>query len=272
MSSPYGGGRVVAGIQARMGSTRLPGKTLEDLAGKPLIQRVVERARAARCVDEVVVLTTVDPSDDPLARRLEELAMPCRRGPVDDVLQRYLDLVDEFDPRFVVRITGDCPLLEPSFIELQVAALAAGDADFTQVARRGTEAIEGNLGGHTAMSARALRSARATTDARNREHVATFFFLEHRADYVRVDVEVDDVYYREGIRLQVDEPPDLAFLRAIYERFAPEYDSLVPVARVIRWLDEHPEVLALNRDVGESAANRALRRLQRETDAAKETP
>ena len=113
----------VAAIQARMGSTRLPGKVLADLAGKPLIQRIVERVRQAALVDEVYVLTSEARTDDVLVERLEELAIPYRRGPVDDVLTRYLDLAEELEPSHLVRVTGDCPFVEPDFIDLQLGAL-----------------------------------------------------------------------------------------------------------------------------------------------------
>ena len=121
--------RVVCGVQARLGSTRLPAKVLADLAGAPLIMRVVERARRARRVDETFVLTSDDPSDDPLAEALEARGVPLRRGPLLDVYARYAALVDELGPDCVVRVTGDAPLVEPSFIDLQLDALAAHDGD-----------------------------------------------------------------------------------------------------------------------------------------------
>ena len=99
----------VIGIQARMSSTRLPGKSLADLAGEPVIMRVVERARAARRVDEVVVLTSTDPSDDPLVEVLEARAVPVRRGPLDDVYARYLALVEEMEPDDAADVLGDLP-------------------------------------------------------------------------------------------------------------------------------------------------------------------
>jgi len=255
--------RSVAGIQARTGSTRLPRKVLADLGGKPLIQRVVERARAAERVDEVFVLTSVEASDDELAAALEELAIPYRRGPLDDVYARYLALVEELEPRFLVRITGDCPLIEPGFIDAQLAALEAHDGDFTWVERSG---IDGTLGGQAALSTRAFLQARESDDPRDREHVASFWFQANRNRFRWVGLEVDPVYRREGLRLQVDEPSDLELLRTIFARFAPADGGHPSLAEVVRWLDEHPEVRAINERVDESADNRALRRLTREPE------
>lgn len=252
----------VIGIQARMSSTRLPGKSLADLAGEPVIMRVVERARAARRVDEVVVLTSTDPSDDPLVEVLEARAVPVRRGPLDDVYARYLALVEEMEPDYLVRVTGDCPLIEPPFIDDQLAALAAFDADFIWSEMRG---LEGILGGQAAFSVRAFLSARDSTDPRDREHVAGFWFKTHRDDYRWVELEIDPAFSREGLRLQVDEAADLALLQRIFEHFAGAEFATLSVIEVLRWLDAHPEVRDLNRVVEESADNQAYRKLSRES-------
>ena len=254
----------VAGIQARLSSTRLPGKVLADLCGKPLIQRVYERTRAATLVDRVFVLTSDDPSDDPLVELLERLQIPHRRGPLRDVRARYLDLIDELDPRFVVRVTGDCPFVEPDFLDLQLGALRAFDADLVRVAGNERGAAEGTLGGQSACSARALRRTLVSDDPRDREHVASFFFTHRRASFRWVDVEVDEVFHRPGLRLAVDEAGDLAFARRIWEEMDPWGDGLFPLAQALRWLERYPDVVRrLHEDVVESRDNRALRRLAR---------
>jgi spore coat polysaccharide biosynthesis protein SpsF len=254
----------VAAIQARMGSTRFPGKVLADLCGKPLVQRVYERTRAAALVDEVVVLTSTSPSDDVLVERLTALGIPYRRGPEQDVLARYLALVDELVPRFVVRVTGDCPLVDPGFIDLQLGALRAFDADLVRVANNAGGAIEGTLGGQSAYSARALRFAAASADPRDREHVGAFFFTLHAAAFKTVEIEVDPVFERPGLRLQVDEPDDLVLARSVWQALDARGDGRFPLARALQWLDAHSEARAANAHVVESADNRALRARRRE--------
>ncbi len=257
--------RIVAGIQARCSSARLPGKVLADLEGKPLILRVVERARAAALVDEVVVLTSVEPSDDPLVELLERERVSVRRGALADVLGRYIALVDEFDPTFVVRVTGDCPLIEPDFIDLQLGALSALDADFVRVACDGPASrggYEGTLAGQAAFSTRALRRATESSDPRDREHVGSFYFKAHADEFRHVEIEMDEDYFRDGLRLCVDEPADLALARCIFARFG---DAPFQTLDAIRWLDVHPEVVRLNRGVTESADNQAYRRISRDT-------
>ncbi len=250
----------VAGIQARTSSSRLPRKVLADLAGKTLIERVVERVRRADLVDEVVVLTSTDESDDELALLLEARRIPVRRGSLGDVLWRYGALLEEFEPRFVVRVTGDCPLVEPDFIDLQLGALCALDGDFVQVASVDPAPIEGTLGGQAALSARALRQALASDDPRDREHAGSFFFRAHPERFRHVEIEVDRRYHQKGLRLSVDEAADLALVRRIYEVFGNRPFSTL---EALAWLEAAPEVRSLNGAVRESADNQALRALSR---------
>jgi len=256
----------VAGIQARLSSTRLPGKVLADLGGKALIERVYERVRSCALVDETFVLTSNDASDDPLVEYLAGRGIPYRRGPLSDVRARYVELMEEFQARFLVRVTGDCPFVEPSFIDLQLGGLRAFEADLVQVANNLGGAIEGTLGGQSAFSARALRLSLASEDPRDREHVSAFFFVRCGELLRQVELEVDPLYERPGLRLAVDEPADLEFARALWRAVDTKQDGLFPLERALRYLEQHPELAQLNRHVRESADNRALRDLSRARD------
>nr|WP_308252929.1 NTP transferase domain-containing protein [Pseudonocardia sp. ICBG601] len=113
--------RVNAVIQARTGSTRLPGKVLTDLGGTPVLDRVVAAARAASGVDRVVVATSTAPGDDAVAERAATIGVPVVRGSEDDVLARFVQAVDEHPCDAVVRLTADCPLLDPALVSLVAA-------------------------------------------------------------------------------------------------------------------------------------------------------
>ncbi len=117
-------------IQARMGSSRLPGKVLLDIAGQPMLARVVERARWAKTVDQVIVATTTEPADDPVADFCHAHAYPCYRGSLQDVLDRYYQAARLFQVSVIVRLTADCPLIDPALIDQTVQAFRAGDYDF----------------------------------------------------------------------------------------------------------------------------------------------
>ena len=115
--------RTFAIIQARMSSTRLPGKVLLPIAGQPMLARVVERTRRAACLDGVIVATTTDPSDDPIAQLCAERGYACSRGSLQDVLDRYYQAACAFQVDVVARITADCPVMDPQVVDLTVRAL-----------------------------------------------------------------------------------------------------------------------------------------------------
>ncbi|MFM8319534.1 MAG: cytidylyltransferase domain-containing protein [Chloroflexota bacterium] len=112
----------VAIIQARMGSSRLPGKVLRPIAGKPMLQRVVERTRLALSINQVAVATTGEPDDDPVAEFCQAHGIPAWRGSLHDVLDRYYQAARQLQPQVVVRITADCPLLDPGQVDRTVSA------------------------------------------------------------------------------------------------------------------------------------------------------
>ena len=108
--------RIVGIIQARMGSTRLPGKVLRDLGGRSVLGWVVRAVRESQAVDELVVATTTRAADDAVAAECLALGVPCHRGPVDDVLTRFVQVMAGLTGDAVMRFTADCPLLDPAII------------------------------------------------------------------------------------------------------------------------------------------------------------
>ncbi|MDH5507139.1 MAG: NTP transferase domain-containing protein, partial [Anaerolineae bacterium] len=114
--------RVITIIQARMASSRLPGKIMQDLAGRPMLAWVVARARRAKTTDEVVIATTTDPADDAVAAYCEQNGYAYYRGSMHDVLDRYYQAARQFDAHVVVRLTADCPLIDPAEIDRTVSA------------------------------------------------------------------------------------------------------------------------------------------------------
>jgi spore coat polysaccharide biosynthesis protein SpsF len=112
----------IAIIQARMGSSRLPGKVLLDIAGKPMLRWVIERTRLAKTIDQVVVATTTEPFDNPVVGLCASLGYACYRGSLYDVLDRYYQAARQFQARNIVRITADCPLIDPQVVDRTVDA------------------------------------------------------------------------------------------------------------------------------------------------------
>ena len=204
----------VAVVQARMSSTRLPGKVLADLGGWPVLEWVVSRLRDSRELAGVVVATSDDPSDDPVAE-----AAPARvvRGPLDDVLGRYAIAARELGSEGLVRITADCPLIDPAVVDEVVGAWRTGDADYV------ANVIEPRtypVGMDTeVVSAGALLAADAeATDPYDREHVTPF--VRSRPDrFPQQAVTLDPP--RPEVRLTLDTPDDLEHLRAVVAKAGP---------------------------------------------------
>ena len=235
--------RTVVVIQARMGSTRLPGKVLAGIAGRPMIAHVLDRARAIAGADDVVVAVPDVPEDDLLAEAVAALGARAIRGSADDVLDRYVTAIEAVAADAVVRVTADCPLLSPRVSSSVLAAHASGDVDYAsntldRTYPRGLDT--------EAVTADALRTAwREATEAPEREHVTPFVW--HRPDRFRLRSVRDEVD-RSGLRWTVDEPADLAFARAVHEELGPSPFEMEDVLAV---LNQRPELTALNATVAQ---------------------
>lgn len=197
-----------------MSSTRLPGKVLADVAGAPMIARQVERLRRCRRLDELAVATSDQPSDDPLARAVEDLGLPVHRGSLEDVLGRFVGALDAFGPAdHVVRLTADCPLADPGVIDALIDLQLRTGADYANnVAPRRTfpHGLDAEI-----MRAEVLRQAASeAADPYEREHVTPFIY--RRPERFRLE-SLTESRDDGDLRWTVDRPDDLAFVRAVYE-------------------------------------------------------
>jgi spore coat polysaccharide biosynthesis protein SpsF len=198
-------------LQARMSSTRLPGKVLEPIEGMPLILRAIERISRARSLDGLVLATSTDPSDDPLAAVARDAGVEVRRGDLDDVLGRFLVVVEEFDPVDVVRLTGDNALTDPGIIDRVVAAHREHGTDYTSntVTRTFPRGLDVEV-----VRADVLRALPALgLAADEREHVTLGVYRRPERFRVHQVTQADD---RSDLRWTVDLPEDLAFARTVY--------------------------------------------------------
>jgi spore coat polysaccharide biosynthesis protein SpsF len=235
--------RTVAIIQARMGSTRLPGKVLRPLAGRPVVWHVVDRARRIPSVDDVVVATTQSPADDELAAYLDEADVRVFRGPEEDVLARYAQAATATRAHVVVRITADCPVLSPRQSGRVVARLLQGDCDYASNTIERTYPRGLDTSAFTIETL--MRATNAASEAADREHVTTF--MRRHTDRFRICSVTDDVD-RSSWRWTLDTSDDLRLLSRIYEALWPtapqfEYQDVVAL------LEHHPEWLAINSHV-----------------------
>ncbi len=206
---------IVAIIQARMGSSRLPGKTMAEVMGRPLLMRVVERVRRAERVDKVVVATTDKSSDDPIAALCEREGIGCFRGSEADVLDRFYQSAKVNGAESVVRITADCPLIDPAVIDRVIARFQQGDCDYVSNIFRYTypDGLDTEVFTFAALE-RAWREAKKNSE---REHVTPYLRTEK---FRTTNVESETPMPEGKYRWTVDYPADLEFVRKVYEAFA----------------------------------------------------
>lgn len=236
--------RVVAIVQARMGSSRLPGKVLADLCGDTMLARVVARLRAAARVDDVVIATSVAPADAAVAREAARLGAACFRGPEADVLARYAGAARAARADAIVRVTADCPLLDPGVVDAVIAALRSG-ADYASntIQRTFPRGLDAE-----ALHRGALEEiARRATSPAAREHVTAYVMEDPDRFRIRQVLAARD---DSDLRFTVDTPEDLALVRALCSllglggRIRP-YGDLVAAVRA------RPELLAINAHVAQ---------------------
>jgi spore coat polysaccharide biosynthesis protein SpsF len=238
----------IAMVQARMGSTRLPGKVLEPLAARPALARIVERLRVAPGVDEVAVLSTDRPRDDPIAALCRQEGVSCVRGSEHDVLDRFHQAAVELGAQRIVRITADCPLVDPEVVGCLLALAAARPRDtYTSVAtgaigpEAGYRRYPDGLDAET-FTAEMLDTAwREARDPYEREHVTPFIWRRpERFPVAVLEAERD----MGSERWTIDYPADLELLRALYERLG--NGSPFGFREVLAALEREPGLRALN--------------------------
>jgi spore coat polysaccharide biosynthesis protein SpsF len=233
-------------IQARMTSTRLPGKVLMDLGGRPLLARQLERLRRCRQVDELCIATTANASDDPIAALARRESVACFRGDEEDVLSRYTGAAALTGAELVVRVTSDCPLIDPGITDQVIARALEPDAACDYVSNVEPRRFPRGLDTEAFFIETLRRVARMATSRPAREHVTWFILREHPELFVRRQV-VGAVDHSD-LRWTVDTEADLAMVRALWEA-AGLAERDLPFAELVALARQHPQITTLNAHV-----------------------
>lgn len=249
--------KVVAVIQARMGSTRLPGKVMLPLGDQHVLERDIERVSRAETVDEVVVATSDSKSDDIIARYGERAGVTVHRGSEVDVLKRMYEAAFDASADVVVRITGDCPLIPPRCIDAVVRRLRHSDADYS------TNTLEQTLPRGLDVEAftfdRFSEVERAANEPAEREHV-TLYYRQHPDRFRLVNVRAKEIFDsetllgRSDLRLTLDEADDYELLRRIYHGINPT-DHLA-IEDAIAYIDKRG-LADINRNVDQKSPSKS---------------
>jgi spore coat polysaccharide biosynthesis protein SpsF len=262
----------IAIIQARMSSSRLPGKVMQDLGGKPMLLRAVERARRASLVHDVWVATTSDPSDDPIQELCNAEHIPFARGSMHDVLDRYYQAAKSSGAAAIVRLTADCPLLDPGLVDITIQAfLDRADFAANRLPPPWTRSFPIGLDTEVC-SLRALERAwNEAQEAYQREHVLPYLYEGVNFEQITRQPPVGETYVLRGtsqrgfrvaqvhhfpdygaLRWTVDTPQDLTLVREIFSRLAdkPEFGWL----DVLGLFENDPSLAGINADVQHKTA------------------
>lgn len=235
--------RVVASIEARMGSSRLPGKVLTDIAGAPALSRMVRRLRRCESLDGIILATSVNAADDVLAAWAEMEGIPVHRGSEEDVLARVVGAHQQASSDIIVEICGDCPLIDAEVIDIAVATFLQNDADVvSNTARPGfPQGADAQVFRRVALE----HVAERISDPAVREHVSLYFY-ENPAQYRIIHLAPPPRWRSPDLRLQLDYPEDLAFIRALYGRLEPEYGDAFGLDEILALLIREPDLAKIN--------------------------
>lgn len=237
--------KTVGIVQARMGSERLPAKVMKSLEGKPMIEYVLNRLSQSHYLDQVVLATSVNEENDPLVDFVKQLGFPVFRGLEEDVMGRYIAAAKEYGAGYVVRVTGDCPLIDPIIVDHVISYYKIHDFDFVKLDVPDTfiRGFDTEI-----CSLKILEDAyeRAKKDGNSKylEHV-TYYLYTHPEEY-RIGTVFGESLYQRPYRLCVDTKEDFQLMEEIYRHFGRQD---VQAKEVISFLDKNPKIARINQEI-----------------------
>lgn len=232
---------VIAIIQARMSSTRLPGKVLMPLAGKPVLEHVVERLSYCRMIEKTIVATTVEQSDDPIMEYCSNNNIICYRGSLDDVLDRYYQTAKKYEANPIVRITADCPAIDPVVVDAVITGFLAGDYDLYSLGGEFPDGLDCSVFSFSAIE-KAWNEAKLKSE---REHVGPY--IENNPQLF-TNGSLKIFHGLSHHRWTLDEPEDYELLKIIFEKL---YRKETPFLtnEILNLINENPKLLTLNQAI-----------------------
>jgi spore coat polysaccharide biosynthesis protein SpsF len=233
--------KVVAIIQARMSSSRLTGKVLLPLQGKPVLAHVVERINACQTVDQIIVATSEDQSDDVIQHWCEQAACLVYRGSLHDVLDRYYQTALAHRADVIVRITADCPVIDPTIVDEVVKGFLYGGYDFYGLAGEFPDGLDCTVFAFTALQ----RAWQEATLASDREHVGPY--IEKHPELFK-NGGLQKFIGLSLHRWTLDEPDDYTFLQAVFARLY-EYKDLFLATDILTLLANEPHLMTINNHI-----------------------
>ena len=232
---------ILAILQARMSSSRLPGKVLTPIMGVPMLQRQLQRLNLCKSLDKLIVATSTEPSDDALVSMCEQIGQTCYRGDLNNVLKRFYDCTVKHQPTHIVRLTGDCPLIDAAVVDAVVNKHVQQKYDYTTNAY--PQSFPDGLDVEV-MTAQTLKTIyQKATQPDEIEHV-TYYVRRYCENFSIGTLSCDQDLSEH--RWTVDYPEDFALVKAVFEGLYAK-DPHFNYQQVLTFLQHHPDVYALNR-------------------------
>lgn len=236
--------KVLVVVQARMSSTRLPGKVLLPLAGKPLLTRMLERVKSARTRFDVCVATTTDAQDDPVVAVARQAGVDCFRGHPTDLLDRHIQAARLAEADAVVKIPSDCPLIDPAVIDRVIGAFLEEEPPYDYVSNLHPATWPDGYDVEVVARAALETAHREATRGLEREHTTPF--LWERPERFRVKNVAWERDLQMTHRLTIDYPEDYELIRRVFEALHREGVAPFGLDEILGYLDEHPDVYRIN--------------------------
>lgn len=237
--------KIIATIEARMTSTRLPGKVLKPITGRPVLELLIERLQRAKYLDEIVVATTINDTDEPIIDLCERLNIKYFRGSEEDVLKRVLDAAKSVSADLIVEITGDCPFVDPDIVDEYIQVFLNGEYDYVSNTIRRSFPIGFDV---QVFPVSVLEKVNALTfDPVDHEHVSIYIY-EHPERYRLKNMEADEDMFWPNLGVTLDTQEDYELIRSIFEELYPQNNAFSALD-VIKLLRGKPELISINRHI-----------------------
>lgn len=238
--------KIVATVEARMTSSRLPGKVLLPLAGKPALERLLERIRTSAYVDEIVVATTTNCTDDPIISLAKSMNITCFRGSEHDVLSRVLLAAQSVQGDVIVEITGDCPLINGELIDRGIEEFFSHNVDYASNTLK--RSYPDGFAVQVFPVAVLARVAELTQDPIDRVHVSLYIYSHPEKFTLHGWLPTEHEHVWPDLRVTLDEKSDHELLSIIFEKLFPVNKNF-GVSEVISYLKDNPSLLTINKHV-----------------------
>lgn len=236
--------KVAAIVEVRMGSERLPGKSMKKIIGKPMIELLTERLKKATTLDEIILAIPTSPENDVLEKFARDHGLKCFRGSEDDVLDRVLQAAKKFDVDVIVEITGDCPLIDPEITDNVVDFYLKNFNSYSFVSNVTPMTFPRGLDVRVFSTKILEEVSKITNDPADRENVSIYIY-EHPKKYGLHNIEAEGKLRRPDLRICVDTIEDFRVIETIFENLYHKNPNF-GAREIIDFLDKNPEIRKIN--------------------------